>query len=95
LEFNLPRANADPRSDRIELRASPSEKALLTRAAALERLDVTGFVLRAALPKAEDVVRLAERLELSERDSLQVLDLLENPPAPTSRLMRAARHRQT
>jgi len=28
---------------------------------------------------------------LSERDSLRVLALLENPPAPTARLARAAR----
>jgi hypothetical protein len=28
---------------------------------------------------------------LTERDSLRVLALLENPPAPTARLVRAAR----
>ncbi len=32
----------------------------------------------------------AERVVLSERDSLKVLDLLENPPKPTARLRRAA-----
>ena len=30
-------------------------------------------------------------MTLSERDSLRVLALLENPPAPTARLVRAAR----
>ena len=29
------------------------------------------------------------KLRLSERDSMRVLDLLENPPEPTARLMRA------
>jgi hypothetical protein len=33
----------------------------------------------------------SERLKLSERDSLRVLDLLENPPASTARLTRAAK----
>jgi hypothetical protein len=31
------------------------------------------------------------RLQLSERDTLLVLDLLENPPAPTPKLLAAAR----
>ena len=30
-------------------------------------------------------------MTLSERDSLRVLALLENPPAPTARLVRAGR----
>jgi uncharacterized protein (DUF1778 family) len=31
------------------------------------------------------------RLILSERDSLKVIDLLADPPAPTERLIRAAK----
>jgi uncharacterized protein (DUF1778 family) len=81
------------RSDRIELRASRDEKALLLRAAMLERLDLTSFVMGAALPKAKEVVRAAETIEVSERDSLRILDLLEHPPAPPTRLVRAARGR--
>ncbi|MGB5087295.1 MAG: DUF1778 domain-containing protein [Methylocystis silviterrae] len=33
----------------------------------------------------------AEKLILSERDSLRVLDLLDNPPEPPERLTRAAK----
>ena len=33
----------------------------------------------------------AEHLTLSERDSLRVLDALENPPAPNAKLLAAAR----
>jgi len=36
----------------------------------------------------------AETLRLSERDSLLVLDLLENPPEPSARLIRAAKAEQ-
>jgi hypothetical protein len=43
------------------------------------------------LPEARAVIENAERLALSERDSLRVLALLENPPAPTDKLRRAAR----
>ena len=81
------------RSDRIELRTSPAEKALLTRAAALQRLDLTSFVLGSALPQAESVIAAAENVELSERDSLRVLDLLENPPPPSPKLVAVAKSR--
>jgi uncharacterized protein (DUF1778 family) len=83
-----------PRSDRIELRATPEEKSLLARAAAYERLDLTSFVMRAALPTAERIVHDAERITLSERDSKRVLDLLENPPKPSAKLVEAARARR-
>jgi uncharacterized protein (DUF1778 family) len=36
------------------------------------------------------VIENAERLALSERDSLRVLALLENPPAPNEKLRRAS-----
>lgn len=81
------------RTDRIELRATPEEKSLLARAAAYERLDLTSFVMRAALPAAENIVQQAERISLSERDSKRVLDLLESPPKPTEKLIGAARVR--
>lgn len=81
------------RSDRIELRATHEEKRLLTTAAAYERLDVTSFILRNALPAAREVVERHERIVLSERDTQRVLDLLENPPAPAPALLHAARRR--
>ena len=84
----MPRAHSD--SGRIELRLRPEDKALLTRAATLERLDLTGFILRNVLPQAAAVIAREERLRLSERDSLRVLELLENPPAAPARLVRAA-----
>jgi len=41
------------------------------------------------LRAAETVIGQTERVELSERDSLFVLDLLENPPAPNAKLLAA------
>ena len=79
------------RSDRIELRATPHEKALLARAAAIEHLDLTSFVMRAAVPAAREVVERTEQIELSERDTLRVLALLENPPPPNAKLAAAAK----
>lgn len=81
------------REDRIELRATKEEKRILATAAAYERLDVTSFIMRNVLPAAREVVDRAERIVLSERDTLRVLELLENPPKPTPALTAAARRR--
>lgn len=87
------------RSERMELRATKREKALLARAAALENMDVTSFVLRAALPEAQHVVDHHERIILDERDTDFILALLENPPPPAPELVQAfqdlQRHRLT
>lgn len=87
-------AAASTRDDRIELRATKEEKRLLAAAAAHERLDVTSFIMRSVLPAARQVVERAERIVLSERDSMRVLALLENPPKPTAALIAAARRRK-
>lgn len=89
----MPTTTVTARTDRIELRATKEEKRLLATAAALERLDVTSFILRNALPAARDVVDRSERIVLSERDTARVLELLENPPEPTAALLAAARRR--
>ena len=82
-------------NNRVDLRIRPDEKAILVRAAALEHMDLTGFILSKLLPEARAVIERAERVALSGRDSLKVLDLLENPPKPTSRLRRAAKAGRT
>jgi uncharacterized protein (DUF1778 family) len=82
------------RDDRIELRASREEKRMLAAAAAYERLDLTSFVMRAALPAAQEIVTRHERIVLSVRDSARVLDFLEHPPKPTSALRAAAKRRR-
>jgi uncharacterized protein (DUF1778 family) len=79
------------REDRIELRATKEEKRILATAAAYERLDVTSFIMRNVLSAAREVVDRAERIVLSERDTVRVLQLLENPPKATPSLVAAAR----
>ena len=82
------------RDDRIELRASREEKRVLAAAAAYERLDLTTFVMRTALPAAEEVVARHERITLSVRDSARVLRLLERPPKPSAALRAAVKRRR-
>jgi uncharacterized protein (DUF1778 family) len=82
------------RDARIELRASREEKRLLAAAAAYERLDLTSFVMRTALPAAEEIVARHERITLTARDSARVLTFLEHPPKPLVALRAAARRRR-
>lgn len=84
----MPRAAVDD-NERMNLRVKPEVKARLVRAAALRHTDLTEFVTRTALREAEAVIEAAEHIKLSERDSLLVLDLLENPPAPNAKLRTA------
>ncbi len=72
------------------LRALP-DMGRVTRANSLKQLDLTGYILGNVLPRAEADIAEAERLTLSERDSLRVLALLENPPATPARRVRAAK----
>ncbi|SEC03475.1 Uncharacterized conserved protein, DUF1778 family [Rhizobiales bacterium GAS191] len=88
-------ATRPAREDRIELRATKEEKRVLATAAAYERLDVTSFIMRNVLPAARAVVDRAERIVLGERDTMRVIELLENPPKPPPALMAAARRRAT
>lgn len=84
----MPRAAVED-NKRMNIRLRPEQKARLMRAAALVNTDLTDFVLKPALREAEAVIEAAERTVLSERDSLMVLNLLENPPAPNARLRAA------
>jgi uncharacterized protein (DUF1778 family) len=73
----------------MQLRVRPEQKATLMRAAALRNTDLTDFIVQLAMREAKTVIEEAERIRLSERDSLLVLSLLENPPKPNARLRAA------
>jgi len=77
-------------NERMSLRIASEEKSLLMRAAALQHTNMTEFVIRHVLSAARKVIDQNERLELTERDSLHLLDLLDEPPAPNEKLMTAA-----
>jgi len=86
----MPRLAIEDNS-RMSLRIPAAEKALLLRAAALRRTDLTDFVRQHSLSAARAVIEAAENIELSSRDSLRVLALLENPPKPNAKLLAAAK----
>lgn len=77
-------------NSRVAMRIRPADKAKLMRAGALAQTDLTDFILRNALSAADEIIGNAERVHLSERDSLRVLALLADPPKPNAKLMLAA-----
>ena len=86
----MPRTAVEDNS-RMSLRIRPEEKALLLRAVARNHTDLTDFVIRHALRAAKAVIEEADHVQLSARDSVRVLKLLENPPTPNAKLRAAAR----
>ena len=76
---------------RMSLRIPAGEKAILLRAAALQHKDLSEFVRQHSVDAANAVIREEEHISLSRRDSLRVLDLLENPPRPKAKLLAAAK----
>lgn len=78
-------------NSRMSIRIRAEDKAILLRAVALKHTDLTDFVLQHALRAARQVIEEAEHVQLSPRDSLRVLELLENPPAPNAKLRAAAK----
>jgi uncharacterized protein (DUF1778 family) len=86
----MPRVAVDD-NERMNLRIRREQKATLLRAAALKNTDLTDFVIQNAMREAEAVIEEADHVKLSGRDSLRVLDLLENPPKPNAKLLAAAK----
>lgn len=77
-------------NDRISLRIASAEKSLLMRAAVLQHTNLTEFIIRNVVAVAQKVVDQSEQIQITERDSLHVLNLLEEPPTPNEKLMAAA-----
>lgn len=74
---------------RLQIRLSAAKKARIARAAAIQQVDLTQFVTESALKEADAVIEKAERIAVSERDFIRILELLENPPAANERLKAA------
>lgn len=76
-------------NERMAMRIRAEDKRLIMRAASLRNMDLSQFVVENSVEAAKAVIEREEQFQLSERDSLRVLDLLENPPAPNARMMAA------
>ncbi len=83
------------RAERLGFRVDESTKALIERAAYLERRKLTDFCMAALTDAARRTIAEYETLALSDRDRFVFFDTLVNLPAPSERLQRAfAEHKR-
>lgn len=88
-------ARAAHRAERLGFRIDEETKALIERAARLERRKITDFCLTALADAARRTIAAHETLSLSDRDRQVFFDTLVNPPPVHDRLRRAFdAHRQ-
>jgi uncharacterized protein (DUF1778 family) len=88
MERVMPRA-AISENSRMSLRLRPVDKAVIMRGSALARTDMTEFVVRTAVQAAQELIEQSEHVMLSKRDSLMILDLLDNPPPANAKMIAA------
>ena len=74
------------REERLGFRVDEPTKALIERAAQLERRKLTDFCMTALTDAARRTIAEHETLVLSDRDRAVFFDVLVNPPAPSERL---------
>lgn len=83
------------REERLGFHVDESTKALIERAAQLERRKLTDFCMTALTDTVRRTIAAHETLVLSDRDRAVFFDALVNPPAPSERLLRAfAEHKR-
>ena len=79
---------AEARSERIEVRTTPSVKALLQRAASASHKNVTEFLLDAGLSVAEDTLANRRLFQLDDEQWQAFQDVLDQPVSDKPRLAR-------
>lgn len=77
------------RTDRLGFRLDEQTRALIERAAQLERRKVSDYCVTAIADAARRTIADHETLQLSDRDRAAFFAALEHPPAPNERLARA------
>jgi len=74
------------RSERLELRVTPRQKADIERAAAIGGRSVTDFSVSALVREAEEVIRVERELHMSEESWSAFNAILDAPPRSVSGL---------
>lgn len=75
---------------RLEARISQETKALVQKAADLEGLTLTDFVIASVQSAAHEVIKQHQILYLTAEDSDAFVEALVNPPEPNEALKAAA-----
>ncbi|WP_414619625.1 DUF1778 domain-containing protein [Calothrix sp. CCY 0018] len=81
---NVPKTTA-----RLEARVNPEIKALWQKAADLQGVTLTDFVIASVQTAAYKVIEQHQTLKLSEQDALSFVEAILNPPQPSDALKEA------
>ena len=85
-------ATEELKTERLVARISPSEKALIERAAELEGRKVAPFAVTHLVNRARKIIQEAETIRLNEEESIRFAKILSSPPRkPTPAMRRAAK----
>jgi len=82
---------ATAQDKRLDVRLAADHKNLIEQAASLLGQSVSAFAISTLVAEAGRVVEESTVLRLSNRDRDAFLAALENPPAPSARLRKAAK----
>lgn len=74
---------------RLTMRISDHTQEKLKAAADLVGVTVNQFVVQAALEKAEKVIESESTIVLTRRESLRLLEMIENPPPRSEKFLQA------
>ena len=86
-----PKKEPPRKQERLEARLTAEQKELLQRAASLEGMTLTDFVIRSAREQARRVIEGHSLIRLSLEDSQAFVSSLLNPPEPNARMVAAAK----
>jgi uncharacterized protein (DUF1778 family) len=83
------------KDNRIDLRVTQEQKALLEQAASLKGISLSAYTILHLLPLAQQDIAAQERLTLSDRDRDLLMASLDNPPVLQGDLKSAiSKHRE-
>ena len=74
---------------RLTTRITDHAQEKLQMAANLVGATLNQFIVQAALEKADQVIESETTMILTRRESLRVLELIENPPPPNAKFLQA------
>ncbi len=75
--------------NQISIHTTSQEQEDLQMAADMVGAEIREFVVQAALEKAKQVIAAESPLVLTRRESLRLLELIENPPPRNERFLQA------
>lgn len=91
----LPGAEKTLKNARVELKTSPDAKNVLREAAEAVGLDLSAFILSAAMERAESVLDNQRRRQLSNQSWELMNQLMSEPAQPTLALQALMRRKNT